>query len=145
MKANVDSRWRILVETMNYQTNTTNSYKMIYSALFLSEKEQSKLKAMFPPVHPNVFYHHSTIAFKPTDTSNIEIGKTYKINITGRLTTDKVDVLLVENIKSLNKHPHITLSTAEGVKPFASNEEIANNLDKIQKLNEIIEVTEGVE
>ena len=37
-----------------------------------------------------------------------------------------------------NKFPHITLSTAEGVKPFESNSEIENNQDKIKPLNTTI-------
>lgn len=67
-----------------------------------------------------------------------------EIRIVGRLTTDKVDVLLVDNPLSKNEFPHITLSTAKGVKPFQSNEEIKNNQDKIQPLNDVIKGTVGV-
>jgi hypothetical protein len=47
------------------------------------------------------------------------------------LTTDKVDVLVVENPNSDNKIAHITLATAEGIKPFESNSELQKNQDKI--------------
>lgn len=105
--------------------------KVIYSAAFLGDKESGILKAKFPPVHPNVFYHHLTIEFAPADINNIEIGKEVILEIKGRLTTDKLDVLVASFPKSKNKYPHITLSTAEGIKPGAAGNEIANNYDKI--------------
>ena len=86
---------------------------------------------MFPPVHPNLFYHHSTIEFKPKDLSNIEFGVKKEMKIIGRLTNDKVDVIVVESPKSKNKYPHITLSTAEGIKPFESNTELEKHSDEI--------------
>lgn len=102
-------------------------------------------KKQFPPVHPNEFYHHSTIEFKPKNKGDIEVGKKENLKVVGRLTTDKVDVLLVENPKSKNKDAHITLSTAEGVNPFESNKEIENNRDKIVPITDgtTISGTEG--
>ena len=91
-----------------------------YTALFVDDISQ--LKEKYPPVHPNEYYHHSTIAFRPKDRKgDLNVGKKHVIAITGRVTSDKVDALLVENEMSTNENPHITLSTAEGVKPFASN------------------------
>lgn len=110
-------------------------FKPIYSAIFVNEKE---LKDKYRPIHPNLYYHHSTIEFKPKSIENLPIGLKVKMAITGRLTTKKVDVLLVDNKLSANKHPHITLSTADGVRPSDSNEEISNNLRKIQKLNDTV-------
>tara|TARA_R100000951_G_scaffold10686_2_gene8996 strand:+ start:107 stop:8230 length:8124 start_codon:yes stop_codon:yes gene_type:complete len=101
------------------------------------------LKKMFPPVHPNEHYHHSTNQFKPESLEGFELGKGEDLKIVGRLTTDKVDTLIVDNKKSNNKHPHITLSTAENVKPFASNKEIAENLDKIVWFDAKVPVTQG--
>jgi len=55
--------------------------------------------------------------------------------------------LLVENPKSTNKYPHITLSCSEGVSPVYSNQLIENAVAKntIQYLSEPIELemTEG--
>jgi hypothetical protein len=99
-----------------------------YVAVFFEEK---KLMDMFKPVHENLFYHHSTIDSEDI-TDQLDIGKKVKIRIVGRLTTKKVDVLLVQNQYSKRKYPHITLSTAKGVKPAESNTEIENNLDKIK-------------
>lgn len=99
-----------------------------FVAVFFEEK---KLMDMFKPVHENLFYHHSTIDSQDI-TDELDIGKKVKIRIVGRLTTKKVDVLLVQNQYSKRKHPHITLSTAKGIKPAESNTEIENNLDKIK-------------
>lgn len=117
--------------------------KIVYHALFVDDI--NKLKNMFPPIHTNIFYHHSTIEFSPKDSTNIEIGKKYTIAIIGRITTDQVDALLVENPKSKNKYPHITLSTADGVKPFKSNEAFEQNPLLIERFKTqlYIEMTEG--
>lgn len=114
---------------------------VIYSAIFFNTEE---ITSKYKQVHPNLFSHHSTIEFKPLDITNLPIGKEIEVKIIGRLTTDKVDVLIVENPLSKNKFPHITLSTAEGIKPFASNSEIENNQDKIEKINDIIEGVVGI-
>lgn len=113
----------------------------VYSAVFFNTDE---VISKYKPVHPNIFSHHSTIEFKPSDVSNLPIGEDKNIKIVGRLTTDKVDVLIVENPLSKNKFPHITLSTAEEIKPFASNSEIENNQDKIKPINDTIKGTIGV-
>ena len=116
-------------------------FKPIYSAIFVDE---NYLKSKYKQVHPNAFYHHSTIEFKPQNIDNLPIGLKVKMKITGRLTTHKVDVLLVDNKMSTNENPHITLSTAEGVKPFESNSEIKLNLDKIQKISDTVYGVYGI-
>jgi 2'-5' RNA ligase len=55
-----------------------------------------------------------------------------------------VDVLLVENPKSNNQNPHITLSTTLGTPPAESNTEIKNNLDKITPISLVIDTIEGI-
>lgn len=40
--------------------------KPIYTAIFLDEESRQALLKAFPPVHPKVFAHHVTLAFKPT-------------------------------------------------------------------------------
>ncbi len=54
-------------------------------------------------------------------------------------------MLLVENKKSVNSNPHITLSTAEGIDPFTSNAEIkkAREEGNVIAMNNSVEVTEG--
>jgi GNAT superfamily N-acetyltransferase len=107
----------------------------IYTAIFVNEYD---LIYKYPSVHKNIFYHHSTIEFKPQDVTYFPKGQETKVDIIGRLTTDKVDVLLVNNPLSKKKNPHITLSTAEGVSPMQSDIEIEENLEKIIPLNDSI-------
>jgi hypothetical protein len=109
-----------------------NLNNIIYTAVFFDTNE---IVSKYPQVHPNLYSHHSTIQFKPTDISDLPIGEEVNIKVIGRLTNDKVDVLIVRNPLSKNKFPHITLSTAQGIKPFQSNVEIENNQDKIKPIN----------
>lgn len=117
--------------------------KVIYTALFVDNP--GVLKSLFPPIYSNQYYHHSTIEFNPKDVSNIEVGKKLIIRAIGRITTDRVDALLVENPLSKNVNPHITLSTAAGVKPFESNVAFKKHPNFIVRFKEpiSIKVTEG--
>lgn len=128
-------------ETPNEIMDTILNTKIIYSAIFVNKED---LINKFAPTYKNIYYDHSTIEFNPNDVSNLPIGEKVNVNIKGRLITDKVDVLLVDNKISLNEYPHITLSTNEGVKPFESNSEIKNNLNKIIKLYDNIDGIIGV-
>lgn len=98
------------------------------------------LKAKYPSELPNKFYHHSTNKFGKQTFDSRE-GTKERLHIIGRLTTDKVDVLIVENPNSSNEVAHITLATAEGVRPVESNTEIQNNKDKIQPLDDYVDTT----
>jgi hypothetical protein len=117
-----------------------NSNNIIYTAVFFDTNE---IVSKYPQVHPNLYSHHSTIQFKPTDISNLPIGEEVNIKVIGRLTNDKVDALIVSNPLSKNKFPHITLSTAQGIKPFQSNAEIENNQDDIETINDNLIGTVG--
>ena len=110
--------------------------KIHFSCVLINKDE---LLNKYNQVHENLFSHHSTIEYKPKKIKGLEVGKQIDLKITGRLTNDKLDVLLVDNPYSKNKYPHITLSTAKGVQPVDSNFEIENNLDKIVPLNDSID------
>jgi hypothetical protein len=107
---------------------------------YLIEEKGAELLEQFDNVHNNIHRHHSTIEFGPKSTELAEDLTT--IEITGRLTTNLVDCLIVskENNLSKNENPHITLSTANNIKPFASNNEIKNNYDKIVWFDSPIEL-----
>lgn len=117
---------------------------VIYSGYFVDDVD--KLKKLYPPKHANHFYHHQTITFRPKDISDLEVGNKLKLSIIGRYTDEKVDCLLVRGGKSSNRFPHITLSTAEGVKPFECNTQLEKWWWKTQyfiSLPKKIPVTEG--
>mgnify|MGYP003637282506 FL=1 len=111
---------------------------IIYTGAFVN----TNLTKEYSSDLPNKFGHHMTVSFKPSDL-NVPVGENTDLKIIGRLTTDKVDVLIIDNELSTNEFPHITLATAEGVKPFASNTEIKNNQDKIVPLDTTINATYG--
>ena len=102
---------------------------VIYSGYFVDDVDS--LKKLFPPKHANHFYHHQTITFRPKDISDLEVGKKLKLEVIGRYTDEKVDCLIVKGGKSSNRFPHITLSTAEGVKPFECNTQMELNWYRI--------------
>lgn len=117
-----------------------------YTALFV--KDTADLLKRFPPKHQKVFSHHSTIEFKPENLDGIEIGKEYSIKIIGRAWDEFGDDLLVENIKSKNKYPHITISRGENAPLLYSKilfeKAIASNTVEYFN-NEEVEVVEGYE
>jgi|AntRauTorckE6833_2_1112554.scaffolds.fasta_scaffold15482_3 hypothetical protein len=122
-----------------------NKPNVIYTALFIDDVRL--LTQLFEPVHKNILAHHSTIAFRPKSLAGIEVGKKQQMKIIGRVTDGKADALLVENPKSTNTHPHITLSTAKGVPAMYANEmiETAEKEHILELFDEptIIDVTEG--
>ena len=70
---------------------------------------QEALKAKYPSPLPNKYYHHSTNKFKPEGYCGKE-GEPLTLHIIERLTTDKINCLVVENPNSVNEIPHITLA-----------------------------------
>ncbi len=122
-----------------------NTEQILYTAFFVDNPE--KLLAMFPPKHPDIYAHHSTNWYKPTDTKNLEIGGKMTLKIIGEAFDDKGHALLVENPKSKNKYPHITISCAKGVPAVYSNELLekasANGSLTVFKKPFFIEATEG--
>lgn len=115
-----------------------------FTALFVKNPED--LLKRFPPKHKKIFGHHSTIEFEPESLGEVEPGKEYFIKIIGRAYDEFGDDLLVENSKSKNRYPHITLSRAENAPPLYSKvlfekAIVSGVLDYFD--NENVEVIEG--
>ncbi len=125
--------------------DTVKVEDIFFTGLFVDNP--AKLLELFPPKHSRAFAHHSTNRFKPKDTNNLEIGTKSLLKIIGRAFDEKGDAVLVENPKSENTYPHITISCFEGVDPFYSNEliEKAKENNSLHMFPEplYIEVTEG--
>lgn len=120
------------------------SQNIKFTALFVKNIED--LLKRFPPKHRKVFGHHSTVEFRPENLNSIEVGKEYSIKIIGRAWDEFGDDLLVENIKSKNKYPHITISRGENTPPLYSKTlfEKAIASDSIEYLSdEEVEIIEG--
>ena len=117
---------------------TENEPFVIFTAQNVDNPEE--LMRKYPSNLPNKYYHHSTNKFGKQPFDKRE-GQKLNLHIIGRLITDKVDALVVENPNSDNEIPHITLATNNGIKPFKSNEELKLYKDKIQPLDDYVKTT----
>jgi len=104
---------------------------VVYTGAFVSRKEMDE---KYPTSMPNRHAHHMTVSYRGG--LDVQVGERTSLKVIGRLITDKIDALVLENDKSTNENPHITLGTANGVKPVEVNSEIKNNLDKVVPLND---------
>jgi hypothetical protein len=111
--------------------------KTIYWAVLLNNESKIELLSSKPPVHPNVYAEHTTIVFKPTAEQDQELeerlGEDVRLVAIGTAEDDKGDAVVVSGVKRYDdKTPHITISCANGVKPFYSNKLIDNGWDKLE-------------
>lgn len=108
--------------------------KVIYVGAFLDVDSIWRLLAWFPPHHSNVFAEHVTLCFKPTrdelDWWAMFLGDEVDVVVQDELSDDRGQAVLVKNMKSKNKDPHVTISCAPGTKPVYSNELIAKGRDE---------------
>ena len=122
-----------------------NKNNIYYTGYFIDEPE--RLLSMFSPKHKTLYGHHSTNKYKPESVDGIEVGKKVRLKIVGRAYDEKGDALLIENDKSENEFPHITISCADSVSPQYSNELLKSAVKdgKIEIFEESkwIEATEG--
>ena len=98
------------------------------------------LMRRYPSELSNKYYHHSTNLYGRQPFDDRE-GEKMRLHITGRLRNGVVDALVVDNPNSSNKIPHITLATAEGVKPVASNTELAAHMEDVEPLDDYVDTT----
>ena len=127
------------IESDNFKKWFGDWYKpSIYRAYMVDDV--AGLKDHYPSELPNKFYDHSTVTYGLQAMDDRE-GQQKRMHIIGRLTTDKVDVLVVDNPESNNKYAHITLATAEGVKPVESNAELEKHAADIVPLDDYVDVT----
>ena len=104
---------------------------IIYNAVRLTNESVELLKNRFPPVHPNEFYHHMTINFGVKEYPET-LGETVELTVVGYKEDESAQAVVVTGISSKNKIPHITLSTAEGVKPVYSNQMLQDGFEQIE-------------
>ena len=103
-----------------------SSVKVVYTAIFLSPESQWQLVSTFMPAHPKVYATHVTLSFEPSLKRILEtrIGRKVSLKVTGSADNGKIQVSTVEFLKTIpsnNEHPHITISTEEGVSPKLAN------------------------
>ncbi len=113
--------------------------KTIYWAVLLDEECVENLKSVFKPAHKNVYAEHSTLVFGPTDEQDnkwaTRIGEKVKLTVLGRAIDDKGDALVVSGIERDDQGIlHITLSCAEGTKPYYSNLLLAKGYSNVNPM-----------
>ena len=98
---------------------------LVYTALLLTDEAKKALKKEFPGVHDGMYFgEHITLEFKPSRLP-LDIGKKFVVELIEYFQDDKgeaVTVKLPYGIISKNDAPHITISCAQGIKPFYSNQ-----------------------
>ena len=97
-----------------------------YLAVVLDDKSIEKLKNAIKPKHSNIFYHHMTVAYKPTEEAYRKyeplINSNINLKVIKHCFDNKGQAVLVDTELSENEYPHITLSCSEGVAPIYSND-----------------------
>ena len=79
-------------------------------------------------VHENVYCHHMTVFFRPAradyeETFGPHLGQKVALKVVGIAADEKGQAVVVEPLEGIpsNRTAHITVSCAEGTKPFYSN------------------------
>lgn len=102
------------------------SSSILYTALFLDAGSCDRLRSLYPPVHAFVTCDHVTLIYAPTmsDITEINVGESRSIQVTGYIVNDNVQAVLVSdgekvNVKSNEQvhKQHITISTNKDTPP----------------------------
>lgn len=108
---------------------------ILYTGIFLTDESRANLMEWWQkeigPLLPNEFAHHCTLAFRPTpaDTLALPLGDVVRLDVVGYAADDKGQAVAVASpIRSTNTVAHVTVSTADGVPPFYSNELLSEKL-----------------
>ena len=109
--------------------------KTIYWAVLL-DKQAVELIQSIGPKHNNIFAEHTTLCFQPTPEQDKKwmerLGERVVLTVIGRGVDDRGDALIVDGVERDDAGiPHITISCADGTKPFYSNELLAKGYEQI--------------
>ena len=106
--------------------------KTIYWAVKLNDKSRVDLLIGFPAIHSNVYAEHMTVLFGPSaseDEALMQVcGTKVKLEVVGYRADEKGQAVVVQSSISridggIN---HITISCANNVQPFYSNQLLQN-------------------
>jgi len=106
----------------------------IYWAVKLDSDSVARLFSAFPPKHPNVYAEHMTIVFRPSEDQEQGLvplcGSNIELAVIGYAEDDKGQAVVVSGQERLGGGmPHITISCADGTKPFYSNTLLGSGYD----------------
>ena len=89
----------------------------------LDQSSSERLRRAVPPRYQNEFYHHVTLAYgveRPDVASFVDKPWTIKVYAEAHNSQAQACRVETNGLPDTYGVPHITLSAAEGVKPFAS-------------------------
>lgn len=118
-----------------------NKQKVIYTGIFLDEESKVsaiKLVSSQRDLLDRIIAHHLTLQFKPPieEVLDLPIGQNCSFEAIGTVYDNKAQAILCsipDYIKCNNKHPHVTVSVANGVSPVYSNALLSRN--EITRIN----------
>ncbi|DBA01935.1 TPA: hypothetical protein N0F65_006668 [Lagenidium giganteum] len=103
--------------------------RVAYVGLFVEPDDRATLLQQFPPAHSVVFGEHVTLCYRPTAqyVRHAPVGQRYSVDVDALFQDGQGQTLRVALDKRLplrarNKVPHITVSVAENVGAYYSNE-----------------------
>lgn len=127
----------IVKQKIQDRTRAANS-GAAYSAAYV---EGDLLKEYDTP-HANKQARYSTVTTAP-NFIDVPVGLTGRIAIKGRITTDKIDVLITDNYWGEGGDSHIVLSSAEEMSRDQVDKEVQANQKAIEPLEDSVAVTYG--
>jgi len=121
--------------------NAGKKKKALYTAAFLTDAAKIELKNWWRlktkgELLQNEFAHHMTIKFKPSpdEVLAMPIGEPVTLTVIGYAEDESGQAVLVipNGVISSNDIPHVTVSTADGVRPVYSNELLARGVEEVR-------------
>lgn len=99
---------------------------VVYVGAFLTPMSRQRLLRDFPPRHNQVHADHMTVWFNPTPdfVEQMAVGRQVRLKVVGVVEDEQGQAVVIRpaGIKSMNRSPHITISTASGVGASYSNQ-----------------------
>lgn len=113
--------------------------KTIYWAVLLFKESKKLLLEHYKPRHENIYAGHITVVFNPTkeqdNTLMEKLGRPKVFTVNGFNFDTKGDAVVVAGVKRLDGGiPHITISCANNVKPFYSNELLQGGWEPLEPI-----------
>ena len=111
----------------------------MYWGFKLNPESVAKLLSHFPPLHPNVYAEHLTIAYRPSASVEKSLapmcGEERTVDVIGYAYDEYVQAVVVDGIPRLDPGtPHITISCANGVGPVYSNTLLSKGYETVPTL-----------
>lgn len=135
----MNSRVESLARRWVLHLASTPEDDVIYVGVFLDSMARQKLLRAFPPEHPTVWAHHQTVwHFKDgTPRPDLPWGKSVDLKVVGHFVGGQAQAVVVAPptvLRPPGRTPHVTISTAGGATPAASNAIVPSQLEPVRGL-----------